>query len=1012
MSNYSCDGFTYDKVKKITDILNENRVLHHAPVNQVLYYPCDYKVGNNMPDLSLFAPYNIDGKWGRKQDDHAWFYIHVSRPAEMMGEILYLSVSTDKSGWDADNPQFIGYVNGKMQQGLDLNHTDILLGKEEEYDVYLYAYTGPKLSRVELRVSLFTKNDAVEKLYYDLLVPRQVLDFLDVHSYEYATILSYLDKAVDHLNLLKIPSAEFYQSVSEAEAYIQREFYEKYCHEQDATTICIGHTHIDCAWLWTLQQTREKVQRSFSTVIELMKRYPEYKFMSSQALLYKDAKEEAPELYEEIKKMVAAGRWEVEGAMWVEADCNLSSGESLVRQVMYGKRFFRDEFGVNSHILWLPDVFGYSAALPQILRKSDVDWFVTSKISWNETNMMPCDTFSWKGIDGTEINSFFLTPQNRHRYAAPSIRTTYVGDTNAPMIAGTYNRYQQKDLSNEAILTYGYGDGGGGPTAEHIELMRRTAYGIPGCPNAKSEFASDALARLARKINGNPKLPKWQGELYLELHRGTLTGIAKNKRNNRKSEQLYQTTEWLTSMANVLANRPFPKAKLHEGWEMILTNQFHDIIPGSSIFEVYEDCDRDYAKIRSLAESEMNESIAVLLGKIKADGKHVVFNPHSFTNSGVVKADGRSYYVPSIPAKGYAVVDLENQESSVKICGRSVDTPFYAMEFDENYNITRLYDKKNDREVLKKDHLGNRLRIYQDNPYNWDGWEMSEYHKDKVYFIDTVSSVETIDEGARTGIRLTRPHMASEIVQTIWLYNDLPRIDFETHVDWHEQHQLLKVAFPVDVNTDHATYEIQFGTVERPTHKNTSWDAMKFEVCGHKYADLSDNGYGVSLLNDCKYGHDIHDGLMQLTLIKCATYPNPYADQGKHEFTYSLYPHAGNLCMADTVRLAYDLNMPMMVCEGKDGDGTLPQNYSMISCNSDNVIVETIKESEDGNDLIVRMYETKNMRTKVKLILGFDAKSVDLCNLMEVKQGTLSLDGHDLTLTVNPFEIVTLRIKK
>ena len=1011
--NYSNNQLRYEKVKKITEILGEQRIRYRAPVGEVLYYPCDYKVGNDMPDLSLFTPYDMDGKWGRCDDDHAWFYIHVTRPEIMKGEVLYLGVATDKSGWDADNPQFIGYVNGKMQQGLDLNHTDLLLGAEDdEFDVYLYAYTGPKLSRVELRASLFTKNDMVEKLYYDLLVPRQVMDFLDVHSYEYATILYHLDKAVDCLNLLKVPSAEFYSSVLNAETYIRTEFYEKYCREQDATTICIGHTHIDCAWLWTLRQTREKVQRSFSTVIELMKRYPEYKFMSSQALLYKNAKEEAPELYEEIKKMVAAGRWEVEGAMWVEADCNLSSGESLVRQVMYGKRFFREEFGVNSHILWLPDVFGYSAALPQILRKSDVDWFVTSKISWNETNKMPYDTFSWKGIDGTEINSFFLTPQNQHRHAAPPNRTTYVGDTNAPMIAGTYHRYQQKDLSNEAILTYGYGDGGGGPTAEHIELMRRTAYGIPGCPNAKSEFASDALARLARKIEGNPKLPKWQGELYLELHRGTLTGIAKNKRNNRKSEQLYQTTEWITSMAKVLAERPFPKAKLHEGWEMILTNQFHDIIPGSSIFEVYEDCDRDYATIRSLAESELHEAIAVLLGKIKADGKYVVFNPHSFRSSGVVTVGEEAYYVKDVPAKGYAVVDLQKQESRVKICGRSVDTPFYTVEFDENYNISRLYDKENDREVLTAGQLGNRLCIYQDNAYNWDGWEMSSYHKDKTYFIDAVSSVETVSMGARTGLRITRPHMSSTLVQTVWFYNDLSRIDFETTLDWHEQHQLLKVAFPVDVNADHATYDIQFGTVERPTHENTSWDAMKFEVCGHKYADLSDNGYGVSMLNDCKYGHDIHNGVMELTLLKCATYPNPHADQGKHEFTYSLYPHAGNLASADTVRMAYDLNMPMAVYAGRAGDGTLPENFSMISCNRDNVILETVKESEDGEDLILRMYETKNMRTKLNLTLGFDAKSAELCNLMEDTISDLVLDGRNIALTVQPFEIVTIRIRR
>ncbi len=1004
--------FIYEKVKKITDILGEQRIRHRAPVGEVLYWPCEYKSDNTMPDLSLFTPYDTKGKWGRKKDDHAWFYMHVTRPEEMKGEVLYLSVATDKSGWDADNPQFIGYVNGKMQQGLDVNHTDLLLGEEDEYDIYLYAYTGPSLTEVCLFVSLFTLNENVEELYYDLLVPRQVIDFIDKNELTYVKTLEHLDRAVNMLDLLRVPSPAFYTSVDAALAYMKTEFYGKYCGRQDATTICIGHTHIDCAWLWTLAQTREKVQRSFSTVIELMKRYPEYKFMSSQALLYQNAKEETPELYEEIKKMVAAGRWEVEGAMWVEADCNLTSGESLVRQVMYGKRFFRDEFGVESHILWLPDVFGYSAALPQILRKSDVDWFVTSKISWNEMNKMPYDTFSWKGIDGTEINSYFLTPQNKRRGGAPVIRTTYVGDTNAPMIAGTYHRYQQKNLSDEAILTYGYGDGGGGPTKEHIELMRRTAYGIPGCPNAKSEFAGDALARLARNIKNNPKLPKWHGELYLELHRGTLTGIAKNKRNNRKSEFLYQETEWLCSMANVLANRPFPKAKLHAGWEDILTNQFHDIIPGSSIFEVYEDCDRMYANIRSIAETEMQNAISVLLGKIKADGKYVVFNPHSFTHSGIVTVDGQSYFVRDIPAKGYRVLTLEKQEKRVIIDGRTVETPHFTVVFDEDYTITRLYDKQNDREVLTAGENANRLLVYQDNAYNWDGWEMSEYHTDKVYPVNGLLSVSVVEEGARTGIMLVRPHMGSTVTQTVWFYNDIAKIDFETHADWHEQHQFLKVAFPVDVNTDRATYDIQFGAVERPTHKNTSWDAMKFEVCGHKYADLSDNGYGVSLLNDCKYGHDIHDGVMQLTLIKCGTYPNEYADQGAHDFTYSLYPHAGNLASADTVRMAYDLNLPLLAVKGQDGDGTLPAEYSMLSLDCDNVILETVKESEDGEDLIVRFFETKNKRTATTLTLGFSAKTVTLVNLMEKGNTELPIDGNKVHLTVKPFEIITLKIAK
>ncbi|MBQ8351053.1 MAG: alpha-mannosidase [Clostridia bacterium] len=1004
--------FTYEKVKTLLKVLQPQCVRRRASVGEVLICPCGYKQGNTPPPLSEFVPYDMNGTWGTGNDSHAWFYVHVTRPEAMKGEELHLSIASEHTDRACLNPQFLAYVDGKMQQGLDTNHTDLLLDGKDDFDVYIYAYTGQNIPTVELHVSLYTPNPLVEKLYYDLLVPLQVLEFLDTNSLAYATTLEHLSKAVDLLDLLCVPSDAFYASVEAAERYMQKEFYEKYCKKQEASTICIGHTHIDCAWLWTLAQTKEKVQRSFSTVVELMKRYPEYKFMSSQALLYKDAKEEAPELYEEIKKMVAAGRWEVEGAMWVEADCNLTSGESLVRQVMYGKRFFKQEFGVDSHILWLPDVFGYSAALPQILRKSEVDWFVTSKISWNECNQMPYDTFRWQGIDGTEINAYFLTPQMQYRGRGPERYTTYVGTTDAKMIAGTYHRYQQKDINNEAILTYGYGDGGGGPTKEHIEMLRRTAYGIPGCPNGKSEFPSNALARLARKMENNPSVPKWRGELYLELHRGTLTGIGKNKRNNRKSEQLYQSAEWLSSMAKLLTGLPYPKEELHEGWEDILTNQFHDIIPGSSIREVYDDCDQMYKRIRAIGENAISAAASSIAEKIKAEGRYIVFNPHSFENNDIVVVDGQAYYVTGIPAKGYKVIDLKEQKNSILISGRNIETPFFSVSFNENYEIVRLFDKKNAREVLTDGSIGNRLMIYQDYPYNWDGWEMSAYHEDKGYPLTAYTSHETVDEGARVGIRLVRPHLSSTVTQTIWFYQDLDRIDFETHLDWHEQHQFLKAEFPVDVNADHATYEVQFGTVERPTHSNTSWDAMKFEVCGHKYADLSDNGYGVSLLNDCKYGHNIHDGVMKLTLLKCATYPNPVADQGAHDFTYSIYPHAGNLTAADTLRHAYNLNLPMTVCKGMDGDGNLPEIYSTISCNRENVIMETVKESEDGEDLIVRMYDAKNMRSVCHITFGFAVASVEICNLMEEKGAPIAICNNSVDITIKPFEIVTLRIKK
>ncbi|MBQ3126692.1 MAG: alpha-mannosidase, partial [Clostridia bacterium] len=378
------------KIKHYLKLLGEQRWQAIVPVEGITVCPSPtYKTGHTPPPEAAFVPFTSGDSFGSGWDTHAWFRFTVDRADQQDRDPLYLRAHTERSGWDADNPQFIVYVDGVLRQGLDTNHREVLLEGKGPFDVVLYAYTGPKVSSARFFADTRRLVPEVNDLYYDLLYPHQMLDYLDLESDEYAQIVKYLYRAVSMLDLYDITAPEFRASAAEASAYLAAEFYGKYCRPQPATTVCIGHTHIDCAWKWTLQQTREKVQRSFATVLELMRLYPEYKFMSSQALLYQNLKEEAPELYEQVRARIAEGRWECEGAMWVEADCNLSSGESLVRQVLYGKRFFKEEFGVDNHILWLPDVFGYSAALPQILRKSGVDWFVTSKISWNDTNRMP-----------------------------------------------------------------------------------------------------------------------------------------------------------------------------------------------------------------------------------------------------------------------------------------------------------------------------------------------------------------------------------------------------------------------------------------------------------------------------------------------------------------------------------------------------------------------------------------------------------------------------------------------
>lgn len=1003
----------FRKVSKYILALDESaRYLNQCSIDNVEIYSCDYKSGQQLPSLELFKPFGKDEFWGEGWDTHAWFHFKINVPEHMKADdlALQLLIKTDYcDGWDPNNPQFLIYIDGVLRQGMDINHQYIELDKDAPNDIYLYAYTGARVERSRLFLTLRNVRREVEALWYDLRVPFEVLELLDDKTHEYASILHYLYEAVSMLDMYDIGSAEFMESVKRARQYMANEFYGSYCKTQPETVICIGHTHIDCAWVWTLKQTREKVQRSFCTVLDLMKKYPEYKFMSSQAHLYRDLKEEAPEKFEEIKKRIAEGRWECEGAMWVEADCNLSSGESLVRQVLYGKRFFKNEFGVESRVLWLPDVFGYSAALPQILKKSGVDWFVTSKISWNDTNTMPYDTFAWHGIDGTAINTHFLTAQN---YKGGWQRgCDYNGCTYPNMIKGARYRYQQKLLTSEAIDTFGFGDGGGGPTIEYLEYYRRQEKGIPGIPNAKMEFAGDFLRRLEGAIEGNKNLPKWKGELYLEFHRGTYTSVAKNKRNNRKSEFMYLDAEMLGTLGKELLGKEFGKSELHRGWEMILSNQFHDIIPGSSIDEVYDQSDKDYAWLQAIADEQINSVREEIASKVDAREGYVVFNPHSFEGEGVVKIDGKSALVSGIAPKGYSCVKSYKATNSIIVTFGCVETNVLKVKFDQSWNIISIYDKLNERELLKAGGLGNALRAYEDYPDSYDCWEWQAYETDKYKVISEVSSVDIIDDGARLGIKIVRPFMKSTITQTIWFYDDLLQIDFDNDIDWHQNSIMLKTAFDVDIHTDKATYDIQFGSIERPTHMNTSWDAAKFEVCAHKWADISEGGYGVSLINDCKYGHDIHDSVIILSLIKCGIHPSKRSDHGRHIFTYSLCPHANAFAGCDTIKKSYYINYPMVALKAT-GNGSVPSSYSLIKLSADNVICETIKEAEDTLDTVIRLYECRNIRSRVQVEIGFEASKCYACDLLENELYELEVVDGKVSLDIKGFEIVTLKFKK
>ena len=876
-------------------------------------------------------------------------------------------------------------------------------------------------------------------------MPYETACLLDSEDRDYIAIIQTINESVNLVDFRQENSAEYRESIQKADGYMEQEFYKKRCSTENRPTICcVGHTHIDCAWMWTLKVTQDKAVRSFSTVLELMRRYPEYKFMSSQPLLYKFVKKNAPQVYEEIKRRVKEGRWETEGAMFVEADCNLSSGESLVRQIIYGKRFFKEEFGKDNIVLWLPDVFGYSAALPQIMKKTGIRYFMTTKINWNEFNRMPYDTFMWRGIDGTEILTHFIPtrdyqdgPKNANR---TNFFTTYNGIINPSQVKGSWKRYSQKYLNQETLLAYGYGDGGGGPTTWMLENQRRLEKGIPGCPNTKQSHVREFFENLEAEVSTNKYLPTWSGELYLEYHRGTYTTMARNKKGNRKSEFAYENIEWLGVLEDCLSGQEYPRELLRWGWETILKNQFHDILPGSSIKEVYDDSKRDYEELLSRAHQEMDTQKQRLADGVKAKaGDVVVFNPNGFLGSGIVcfkseekitalerngclfpvqkTADGNCLFeVDMVPPRGYETFSLpENsdlqKENTLYVDTAHMENQYFILEFNEKGQFSRIFDKKCRRELLKPGQAGNVIMSYEDRPHNYDAWDINNYYTEKSWEVDQVESIEVLEKGpVRAALRIVHPYLQSRIVQTIYLYAETPRVDIRTEIDWREHLILLKDLFPVDIHTEEATFDIQYGNVTRPTYSNTSWDFAKFEVCAHKWIDLSEWGYGVSFLNDCKYGVSVRDGVVGLTMLKSPIYPNSEADKEYHEFWYSIYPHENGWRQGGTVRQAYQFNNTMTAAVKKLSGNDLPVKYSLAAVDKENIVIEVVKEAEDSDALIIRMYECYNARTNAVLKVGRTFKKAVECDMLENEEKELTCFDGKVNLTFHPFEIKTVKL--
>ena len=928
------------------------------------------------------------------------------------------------------------YVNGKPYQGVDTNHKEVIFDGLEGQEVTLTFMLWTGLEGVDtspegrdfhhrFRAANFAYlNEKADELYYFCRAILETINYLDKSDERYQDLVSALERTFrvidwDGGNAL-MPTIE------EAHGILMAEL-DKMEKRTDVTVNVVGHTHIDVAWLWRLKHTREKAQRSFSTVLRLMEQYDEYIFQQAQPQLYKYMKENCPDIYAKIKERVAEGRWEVDGGMWVEADCNISSGEALVRQFLHGTRFIENEFGKKCTYLWLPDVFGYSWALPQILKQCELDTFMTSKISWNQFNSIPDDLFKWKGIDGTEILTYFIsTPEVgqpfEHRFV------TYNGFVEPRTAIGSWKKFKNKELSKDILISYGFGDGGGGVTRDMLE-MRRATDKIPGNPHMKPSTAGDFFKKIHSNVDNTDRyVHTWDGELYLEFHRGTYTTQGYNKKMNRYLENKLAQIEWLSSVAYVLGG-DYAQQQLHDAWECVVLHQFHDIIPGSSIRAVYEDSKVNYEKAKAQGEEAKEVAFKTLLDD--ADHTYTVYSTNSFGGKELVlipemeegtftDAEGNPLeaqkceygYEVLVDVKPFAAVAVKFAPGAVVeeatpfvLKGNVLETPLYTIEWSESGQLTKIYDKEAERNVLKEGQEGNVLEFFEDKPIDNDAWDIDIYYYQKMQKINAIKAPEMIYNGPlKAVIHFEYAHSKSTFAQDMIVYKDSKRIDFKTHADWHERHKLLKVAFYTDIRTTKATYDIQFGHAERPTHWNNSWDWAKFEVCGHKWADISENDYGVSLLNDCKYGHSIKDGAMKLSLLRSPKSPDYAADMGEHDFTYSLYPHTGTVTEGGTIEAGNALNLPAQVVKGAFVD-----DRKLVKVSSDRVQLDVVKKAVDEDCLIVRLHECRGGRSTVTLESEYPVKRMVPCNLLEHDCGD-AIEGASATFVVKPFEIKTFKL--
>ncbi|GIG61674.1 alpha-mannosidase [Longispora fulva] len=840
----------------------------------------------------------------------------------------------------------------------------------------------PQYTLAQMDLAVF--DDTVWQLVQDLEVLGELMVELPVEGARRWDILRAVDRALDAVDLQDVNGTA--AAARERLAGVLASPAEPSAHRISA----VGHAHIDSAWLWPLRETVRKVARTTANMTALLDDEPDFIYTMSQAQQYAWIKEHRPEVYAKVKKAVADGRFVPAGGMWVESDTNMPGSEAMARQFVHGKRFFLEEFGVDNSEAWLPDTFGFAGGLPQIIRAAGSKWLLTQKISWSQINKFPHHTFWWEGIDGTRIFTHF-----------PPI-DTYNCSMVGREIAHAARNFRDKGRARHSIAPTGWGDGGGGTTREMIAKAARMRD-LEGSATVRWETPETFFTQAQAEY---PDPPVWVGELYLELHRATLTSQARTKQGNRRSEHLLVEAELWSATAAVLAGVPYPYADLDRIWKTVLLHQFHDILPGSSIAWVHREAEKTYAAVADELGGLINRALLALAGD-PASGTEVVFNPAPHSRAAVPAGGGR--IVAPAAAEGCAVTAHADG-------GWTLGNGLLNVTVDARGLVVSAYDVAARREAVPPGAAANLLQIHPDFPNMWDAWDVDEFYRNTVTDLTGIDDVTvTVDTPQRVSVRVTRSFGDSTAVQTISLAAGSRRLDLDTEVDWHEREKFLKVAFPLDIHTDRYAAETQYGHLYRPTHTNTSWDAAKFEACNHRFVHFDESGWGAALVTGSTYGHDVTRTVrtadqgttttVRASLLRAPRFPDPHTDQGVHRFRHALVV---GCAIADAVREGYAVNLPERVLAGDAAVAPL------FAVDDDAVVITAVKLADDASgDVVVRFYESLGGRARARLTPSFAFADVTACDLLERPTGgSVAVEGGAVGLQLRPFELVTLRFRR